>query len=200
MVARDVYMRLYGLRDAWQDCVQNALIGLLESLDRYDHRREASFQTYARQRVRGAVFNGIRALRETTSHGTRSYDQMTEAVDRMQSLEEDGAADTFETFVAMTVGLGLGFLLESHSMQTQARPPDAYADIERAELSAAVGSAVEGLPSRERTILVMHYFHHASFVEISVHLGVTGGRVSQLHRRALGLLRARLREHVMVDY
>lgn len=46
-------MRVYRLREAWEDCTQNALIGLMESIDRYQPGRGVSFEAYARHRVRG---------------------------------------------------------------------------------------------------------------------------------------------------
>jgi len=48
-----------------------------------------SFQTYARHRVRGAVFNGVRTLRESLTQDARNYDQMAAVLDRMEfSLRE----------------------------------------------------------------------------------------------------------------
>jgi RNA polymerase sigma factor for flagellar operon FliA len=52
--------------------------------------------------------------------------------------------------------------------------------------------AVETLPEREQSILRRHYFDGLGFEEIGAVLGVTKGRISQIHRAALGLLRKRL--------
>ena len=199
LVARDVSMRVYALRDAWHDCVQNALIGLLEAMDRFDPTRGASFQTYARHRVRGAVFNGMRTLRESLAQGARSYDQMAAALDRIDTLDDSETADPLEAFVGATIGLGLGFLLEASSVPAHAQGSDAYAELERGELSAAISEAVERLPEREQMILMLHYYHHVPFVEISAQLGVTKGRISQLHRRALDQLRVYLRSRVLEE-
>jgi RNA polymerase sigma factor for flagellar operon FliA len=199
LVARDVYIRVYALRDAWHDCVQNALIGLIEAMNRFDPARGASFQTYARHRVRGAVFNGVRTLRESLAQGVRSYDQMAAALDRMETFDDGEPTDPLEAFVGTTVGLGLGFLLEAGSVPSHAQGSDAYAELEREELSAAMAKAMERLPEREQMILIMHYYHHVPFVEISVQLSVTKGRISQLHKRALDHLRACLRNRATTD-
>jgi RNA polymerase sigma factor for flagellar operon FliA len=200
LVARDVYVRVYALRDAWHDCVQNALIGLLEAMDRFDPARGISFQTYARHRVRGAVFNGVRNLRESLAQGTRSYDQMAAALDRMETFDDGDNTDPLEAFVGTTVGLGLGFLLEASSVPSHSQGSDAYVELEREELSAAIADAMKRLPEREQMILTMHYYHHVPFVEISVQLGLTKGRISQLHKRALGNLRAYLRNRMQMDF
>ena len=44
-------------------------------------------------------------------------------------------------------------------------------------------------------LVVMHYYHHVPFIQIAEELNVTKGRVSQLHKQALGRLRILLRDH-----
>jgi RNA polymerase sigma factor for flagellar operon FliA len=48
---------------------------------------------------------------------------------------------------------------------------------------------VDRLPAREARVIRHHYLQHVSFDDIAKTLGLTPGRISQLHRRALGLLR-----------
>ncbi|MGC1548556.1 MAG: sigma-70 family RNA polymerase sigma factor [Rhodanobacter sp.] len=199
MIARDVYMRMYLLRDAWHDCVQNALIGLIEAMDRFDPDRGVSFQPYARHRVRGAVFDGMRALRGSHMHGRGSFDPVAAARERMESLDEDSGSDPLDAFIATTVGLGLGFLLDAHSMPGRIQPPDAYAELEKEELSAAVADGMDRLSERERMILMLHYYHQIPFVDIASQLAITKGRVSQLHKRALERLRLMLRERIEAE-
>jgi RNA polymerase sigma factor FliA len=200
MVARDVYMRVHSLGEAWHDCAQNALIGLLEAMDRFDPGRGIKFETYARYRVRGAVFNGLRALRESLAQGSRAYDHTSAVFDRVESLEDGAASDLLEAFVTTTVGLGLGFLLEVRSFPNRNESMDAYAELEKEELSTAVIEGIEQLSEREQAILTLHYFHHVPFVDIASQLGVTKGRVSQLHKRALERLRATLGNRMFAEY
>jgi RNA polymerase sigma factor FliA len=200
-VARDVFMRVYLMRDAWHDCVQNALMGLMEAIERFDPDRGVAFQPFARLRVRGAVFDGLRVLRNI--HLELGYDaghRATLAKERVESFEEGRSDDPLEAFIATTVGLGLGFLLDMQSMPGRVQPDDAYAALEKAELSAAVTESLDHLSERERAVVVLHYYHQISFVEIADQLGVTKGRISQLHKRALEHLRACLRERVMAEY
>ncbi|MBE1162749.1 sigma-70 family RNA polymerase sigma factor [Dyella acidiphila] len=199
-VARDVFMRVYLMRDAWYDCVQNALMGLMEAIDRFDPERGVPFQPFARLRVRGAVFDGLRVLRNV--HMELGYDaahRETLAKERAESLTHETSDDPLEAFIAATVGLGIGFLLDTQSMPGHAEPADAYAELEKAQLSAAVSQGLEHLPERERAILTLHYYHQLSFVDIADQFGVTKGRISQLHKRALEQLRNYLRERVLAE-
>ncbi|HLA36301.1 MAG TPA: sigma-70 family RNA polymerase sigma factor, partial [Rhodocyclaceae bacterium] len=42
------------------DLIQNGMIGLLDAMDRYEEGLGAQFETYAVQRVRGAMLDGLR--------------------------------------------------------------------------------------------------------------------------------------------
>ncbi|WP_158543421.1 sigma-70 family RNA polymerase sigma factor [Dyella solisilvae] len=199
-VARGVYMRVYRLREAWEDCTQNALIGLMEAIDRYQPGRGVSFEAYARHRVRGAVFNGLRVMRDDLVAGRRPSEHAATLRERVQSLGEDEPEDPLDAFASMTVGLGLGFLLEASSFPGATPTADAYASAERAQLTDAVTLCVERLTAREQSVIVMHYFHHVPFVQIAEDLKLTKGRVSQLHKQALGRLRALLGDDAIGDF
>ena len=196
MLARDIYMRVYRMRDSWQDCTQNALIGLLEAMERFDPRLGAGFPTFARRRVRGAVFDGLRALSDFTQLDSAQLDMQGAIVERLDSLYEGNTTttDPFELFVSATVGLGLGFLMDAQSMPVEEHMPDAYTSLEKENLDVAVTHCLGRLDKRERTILTLHYYHHVSFVDIADQLHLTKGRISQLHKRALENLRTLLRE------
>jgi len=57
------------------------------------------------------------------------------------------------------------------------------------ELRQRLVRAVDTLPPQERTVIRSHYLQEISFEEIAAKLGVTRGRVSQIHRQALLRLR-----------
>ena len=42
------------------DLIQNGMMGLLDALGRYEHGLGAQFETYAAQRIRGAMLDGLR--------------------------------------------------------------------------------------------------------------------------------------------
>jgi RNA polymerase sigma factor for flagellar operon FliA len=199
-VARDVYMRVYLMLDAWHDCVQNALLGLMEAIERFDPSRGVPFKPFARLRVRGAVFDGLRVLRNVHLElGRDAPFRASVARERVASLHDHSDDNGLQDFVATAVGIGLGFLLDQQSMPGRMQPADAYAELEKAEMGAAVSESLELLTERERAVVVMHYYHQLPFVEIAERLAVTKGRISQLHKQALGRLRACLRERVMSE-
>ena len=56
---RQIASRYQGLGLPLEDLLQEGALGLLEAIDQYDPRRGASFETYARFRIRRAVRNAL---------------------------------------------------------------------------------------------------------------------------------------------
>jgi RNA polymerase sigma factor for flagellar operon FliA len=182
-VAAAVARRLrWGVLD-WSDHVQNANVGLLEAMTRFDPDRGVDFIGYAKPRVRGAVFNAVRAA----YRGVREVPVAASYSDRLESLGADSVDDELTAFVDTVVGLGLGAMLEMAEISSNdASPFEHYADLLR--------DALIDLPDRQREILLKHYFMQVQFQEIAQAMSVTKGRVSQLHKAALGSLRQALRK------
>jgi RNA polymerase sigma factor for flagellar operon FliA len=64
--------------------------------------------------------------------------------------------------------------------------------LEAKESKQALIEAVEGMPERERTVLLMYYYDELTLSEIGEVLGVTESRVCQIHTKALRQLRSKL--------
>ncbi|MFC0677996.1 sigma-70 family RNA polymerase sigma factor [Lysobacter korlensis] len=187
-IALSVHRRVWSLRIERSDCIQNATVGLLEAMDRYDPGRGIAFRAYATQRVRGAVFNGLRTLTDEVRLAApgRVQDRLADLVDRESN-------DELEYFSDLVGGLGLGLLLE-HAHESLVDERDAAAYTESSLVRARLLAAMQDLPERLRTLLESHYFHHLPMCELAARWGVTKGRVSQLHRDALGRLRCALHD------
>lgn len=190
-VARDVYRRIRIPQMDWNDYAQNATIGLLEAMSRYDENRGIEFMAYAKPRVRGAVFNGLRTYLSEASrreaHATRIYD-------RMDSFNVVPTDDPLAHLISTVAGLGLGLLLDSSaSIDFFGPQSDASAVAEKHQTDMLLETAINLLPEREKLVLSLHYYQHMPFVDIAALLGVTKGRVSQIHKSAIEKSRTLLR-------
>lgn len=185
-IGRSVYRRIsiYSLDS--EDFVQNAELGLLDAMSRFDPGRSVEFRAYAKSRVRGAVFNGLRAL--LSERGVSNDD--TRYAERLAHLHRSDV-DAFDSVVDAIVGLGIGYLLD-HAKNEGSE--DAYAYVKRDQTNATLVQAVGRLPERLRHIVTEHYFNHVPFRDLADAMGVTKGRVSQLHHDALNRLRDAMRE------
>lgn len=181
-LAAGIYRRLRVPQMDWADFAQNAGLGLLEAMSRFDPSFGPDFAVYAKLRVRGAVFNGVRVF--LTETDKRRDGRLQERVDALGGSESN---DLLGSFAELVSGLGLGLLLESHAMNecvTEA--------VERDQMSQRVGKAMDVLTDRERLILTAHYFDGVPFVTMADRLGLTKGRISQIHKGGLIKLREAL--------
>jgi RNA polymerase sigma factor for flagellar operon FliA len=196
-IARSIFCRIRLPQMEFADYVQNASIGLLEAMSRFDVSRGIEFRLYGKPRVRGAVFNGLRIFlsEPKPAASPRGYS------DRLSSLQEDSTGDPFNGVVDSIVELGIGYMLDvaaGNEFVCQSMDGLAYAHSRQVE--SMLLAAVESLPERLRLIVSAHYFQHVPFNEIATRLGVTKGRVSQLHKSAMSMIRKRLREGGVVEF
>ncbi len=170
---------------SFDDYLQYARLGLLEAIDRFDPQREASFETFSAYRIRGAILNGLGRESEVAAQRAQWSGRAGERID---SLHPEGVRATadLDDFAQLAVGLALGLLLESQQEPSDpAVASNPYSATELADLRSVVRRLVEQLPEREREIVRQHYFHEREFQLIARELGLTKGRVSQLHAQAL---------------
>jgi RNA polymerase sigma factor FliA len=168
----------YGLPAAVEvdDLISCGVLGLAEAFDRYDASRGVAFEAYAIPRVRGAVIDAIRAA-DWVPRKARQRSRMTgEPVAVLVSMDADRQT-------------------EDGDRSTADRLADEGCAVPGAELFAAddrreLMTALNRLPERERMIVTLHYFEKVALQDIAKSLKVTESRVSQLHTRALRMLRA----------
>jgi RNA polymerase sigma factor for flagellar operon FliA len=158
------------------DLVSSGVLGLAEAWDRYDPERGVAFEAFAIPRIKGAVIDAIRAADWVPRKARQRARTTGEQLAVLVSIDEDRGSDYGD-----------------HSS-----PADRIADVLLPEPGTAL-IADEGkremvrslnrLPERERMIVTLHYFEAVPLQEIARSLGVTESRVSQLHTRALRMMR-----------
>jgi RNA polymerase sigma factor FliA len=191
-VARDVYRRIRIPQMDWNDYAQNATIGLLESMNRYDENRGIEFMAYAKPRVRGAVFNGLRSYLSESSRRELPVERLR---DRLDSFDTSPSEDPLEQFISSVTGMGMGLLLDtSAAVNFFHADSDASAEVEKHQTDLLLETAMLKLPEREKLVISLHYYQHMPFVDIAALLGVTKGRVSQIHKAAIQRSREILRD------
>jgi RNA polymerase sigma factor for flagellar operon FliA len=201
ILAARAYARRYADTVSFAEFMQLASVGLIEAVDRFSPQDgRASFRTYAAHWIRGAVLDGLRTLTEVHAQiDARKQSQR----DRMRSFKDEGpdkeapARDAFNRLADMAVGVALGFMLDDIRMY---RDGDGTVedrcgvDLEARRMRALLETSARSLPSKERLLIEKHYFEGLKFEEIAGLLALSKGRVSQLHKQALGLLRTAMRQ------
>jgi RNA polymerase sigma factor for flagellar operon FliA len=204
-LARSAAARCFRLRAdnavPFADYLQYARVGLVEAIDGFDPTREASFETYSSYRIRGAMLNGLARESEVAAQRTFWRTRVEDRVSSLMPSVTSSGDEELEELARMTMGLAIGFLLDSEPEQLIDEAPQAnpYAATELAQVREAVRELVDQLPGRERLLIQRHYFEHCEFRVIAHELSVTPGRVSQIHAQALGHIRDLLKQRSSLD-
>jgi RNA polymerase sigma factor for flagellar operon FliA len=184
IVARMYKMRINDTVE-YNDYYQFAIVGLLEAIEKYDYKLNDNFIGYAQYRIKGSVLNGIAKMTEKSSQ----YNTKNKIQCRMQSLygDEEGKDDLFGELVDLSVYLSIGLMLE-HGLEDRLKLTE-YSNNEIKDLAEVFDVCIDRLASEEQMVVKYHYFYDVEFVSIAEIMGVSKGRVSQIHKKALQRIR-----------
>jgi RNA polymerase sigma factor for flagellar operon FliA len=199
------------------DLIQVGLIGLSEALTRYEATQGVQFETFATQRIRGAMLDELRN-NDWMSRGSRkSQKEIEQALRRLEHRlgrspqESEIAAELglslvdYQSLLGKVRGTQLVYLedmagsaedennfLDRHVCDAEADPMHMLRD---QRLRQALVAAIKNLPEREQFIMSMYYEQDMNLKEIAAVLDVTESRVCQLHSQSIARLRSKMRAH-----
>ena len=198
------------------DLIQVGMMGLTEALARFEPSQGVQFETFASQRIRGAMIDELRGGDWMSRGSRKSQKEIEQAVHRLEHrlqrapMESEIAAELelsladYQELLARVRGTQLVYLedipggedgddyLDRHVAVADADPVHILGDV---RMRAALVEAIKNLPEREQYIMSMYYEHDMNLKEIAAVLGVTESRICQLHSQSIARLRSRLREH-----
>ena len=199
------------------DLIQVGMIGLHDALGRFDAAQGVQFETFATQRIRGAMLDELRGG-DWMSRGDRKLQRQIEAA--VHKLEQRLGRAPSESEIAREMGLSLADYqavltkvrgtqlvhLEDIGGARDGDGDDDYLDRHVADegsdplamlgdrrMREALVEAIKRLPEREQYVMSMYYEHDMNLKEIAAVLGVTESRVCQLHSQCIARLRSKLR-------
>jgi RNA polymerase sigma factor FliA len=100
------------------------------------------------------------------------------------------------------VGLALAWLLEGTGMVDEGERATAMPFYRNAELEQTrerLLQLVKDLPAQQSKVITAHYLQQVPFEQIALSMGLTKGRISQIHKQALAALRTLLGTHPSCD-
>ncbi|MEI7430302.1 MAG: RNA polymerase sigma factor FliA [Betaproteobacteria bacterium] len=194
------------------DLVQNGMIGLLDAINRFEAGMGAQFETYAAQRVRGSMLDGLRENDWLPRSLRRDFRRIEVAVSK---LEQEHGRPPSEIELARALDMSLADYqkmlqdarghqllsyedlvedgeddyLERHLTDSSREP---LKILEDESLHRMLVEGIESLPEREKLMMALYYEKDLNLREIGDVMGVTESRVCQLHSQAVIRLRARI--------
>jgi RNA polymerase sigma factor for flagellar operon FliA len=175
------------------------------------------FETFATQRIRGAMLDELREGDWMSRSSRKSQKEIEHALHRLEQklgrspIESEIAAELgmsladYQSLLSKVRGTQLVYLedfhhgddddegfLDRHVADEGADPMSMLRD---QRLKSSLVAAIQALPEREQYIMGMYYEHDMNLKEIAAVLGVTESRVCQLHSQAIARLRTKMRAH-----
>lgn len=194
------------------DLVGYGTIGLIEAVDRFDTSRNTNFESFAIARIRGSIYDQLRAA-DWLSRGSRKrvknlfkasatlenklgrYPTNAELAEELlitpqelrliqqeaqigiYSLDEPRDNSEESISVAETISSNCIPLLEK---------------LEENELKDRLTKAVDTLPEKEKIVIGLYHYKKLTFKEIAEVMKFSESRASQIHARAISLLKAKM--------
>ncbi len=184
------------------------MMGLIDAANKFDISKKIQFRTFAEHRIRGSILDEMRKL-DWFSRSMR--DKQSRISKTMSSLENKFGRDPSEAEMADALGisitnyqgmlsqvshLGCVSLNETLDKSDQGRSfLDSLVDqrtstspvnrLEDQELSRILAKILDKLSEKERLVISLYYYEELTQKEIAEVLGVSEGRISQLHSQAL---------------
>jgi len=210
--AERMHMRLPGEVDV-EDLMSAGLFGLMDAIDAFDLERGVKFETYCTQRIRGAIFDELRAMdwvprlvRSRTAKVERARKALEMELGRRptdnevcERLEVSGAEFkklSKDSKPVNVVSLNRKWFETDSSKDIREidviqdnRQEDPLAELQRRDLKLLI---TKGLSRAERLIVILYYYEEMTMKEIGMTLDLSESRVSQMHSSILARLQAQM--------
>jgi RNA polymerase sigma factor FliA len=198
-----------------EDLYSAGLVGLLDAIRHYNPKLGSTFETYARVRIRGAVFDELRRMDWVPRSIHSKAKKVQEAI---KVLEQKKRRTPTDSEVANALGMSLSdyqhlldeirpatfVCLDATMSDDSDNAPSQYealADTRqenpldgtaRNEMADIIAEHLAKLPKMQKQVLALYYFEDMRLREIAEIFGLTESRICQIHSQAVLSLRANL--------
>jgi RNA polymerase sigma factor FliA len=198
------------------DFISVGVEALIRSIDRFDPDRGVALESFVWTRVQGAVIDELRrqdwtprSVRQTETRLRRARDDFSSRYGRDPTPEElaelvDMSAEDIQTheldvMMSELASLDVPVRLEHGATVDRVETLPATDDADDPAAAAArqdatrrLREAIASLDAREQTIAVLLYVEELTLREVGSVVGLSEGRVCQIHRELRGKLRGEL--------
>lgn len=198
------------------DLVQAGMMGLLDAINRYEDTHGAQFETYAVQRIRGAMLDELRSadwlprsVRKNMRDVETAISQLEQQLGKPPTENEVAkklqlSLDDYYEMLGDSSGHQLIYYEDFHESEngehfldrfnTDNNSGDPIKDLLDGDFRDALVDAITALPEREKILMGLYYEQELNLKEIGAVMNVSESRVCQLHSQAVARLRANLKE------
>jgi len=206
-LVRAIALRFASRGEPVDDLVQVAWIGMLKAVDLFDLCREVEFSTYATPTITGEIKRHFRdrtwmlrvprPVQELRTKVHQAIDDLTAGngaaptvaqLAEHLDVDEEAVLEALQSDAAKTAS-PLDIRDDDGESPRGHDPGTFDHGYEECEARMLVGSALDGLPERERLILKLRFEDGLTQSQIATRIGISQMHVSRLLRRSLETLR-----------
>ncbi len=195
------------------DLASYGVMGLIDAIDKFDHRRGLQFETYASWRIRGAIIDSLRqadwvprSVREKAKKLEDAYQKLEQKY--LRSVTDQEICDYLQVSenefhqMLQEISVTTVFSLEDPIKEDETETRLSVLIDEKAKnpeykvneyfLKESLAKGIERLTEKERTVVSLFYYEELSLSEIAEVMSLSPSRISQLHSKAIIRLRGAL--------
>jgi RNA polymerase sigma factor for flagellar operon FliA len=200
----------YGSKVEYDDLVSFGVLGLIDSIERFDINRNIKFETYAQIRIKGAIVDNIRkldwiprSLRKKSKEIQNEMLKLENKLGRTPSNVElaehlNIPLKELEETLANTVNFNVTSLEDllankgEHIIDDEKDINIPEEVFEKKELKEILGDIIDSLPTNQKTVISLYYYEELTYKEISKIMELSESRISQIHSKAILNIRNKL--------
>lgn len=203
IVAGRMY-NFYGTKIDFDDLLGYGVLGLMDSIEKFDITKNVKFETYAQIRIRGEIIDNIRKqdwIPRTLRKRSREIqeivfklenelgrkpnkDEVAEELEiTIKELEENLSdmstfnVSSLEDLLAAQGDYAMG--VTDNAIKT---PEEAYV---KKDIENILKESIDELEERERIIISLYYYEDLTYKEIGEVLELSESRISQIHSKSI---------------
>ena len=187
-----------------EDLIQIGMYGLVTAAQNYVVKEGVSFSSYASIRIRGEIVDHLRRnsnLCRTTIQMQQKYKSSVEVLSKQLQREPNNdeiavemglktaELHNWEQAFAANTHQSLDTVYDEFSIWFATKEQNPEEELTDTELRENLVDALKTLPEREALLIQLYYVEELNVYEIAKVLDVTTGRVSQIKKNAISMLR-----------
>lgn len=202
IVAGRMY-NFYGSKIEYDDLLGYGILGLIDSIDKFDTTKNIKFETYAQIRIKGAIIDNIRkldwiprSLRKKSKDVQNSISFLENKLERSPTNEEIAehlkiSLNELELLLSDISTFNVSSLEEvlltkgDYSLEIQqdiGTPEEIY---EAKEIKEILSTSIDALNKNERLVISLYYYEELTYKEIGHVMELSESRISQIHSKAI---------------
>lgn len=210
IVAGRMY-NFYGSKVEYEDLIGYGVIGLIDSIERFDINKNIKFETYAQIRIKGTIIDNIRkldwvprSLRKKSKDIQNGISYLENKLGRSPTNEELSehlgiSLEELENCLADITNFNVTSLEDllinkgEYLIKDDRSSTTPEYSFEKKEIIEILGRIIDDLQENEKMVISLYYYEELTYKEIGHVMNLSESRISQIHSKAIFNIKNRLK-------